>query len=285
MALRNERLAFIGCGTMGEALVKGLLREGLVEPGQIVASHPRGERRRELAERYGVETLADNGAAARDATIVALTIKPQVLTEVLEDLAGKVNGDTLLFSVIAGARTEHLARALDTPAVVRVMPNTPAQIGKGISVWTATPAVDDGGCERARLLISALGEEEFVTHENELDMATALSGTGPAYMFLFMEALIDAGVHLGFSRRVSSRLVFSTVRGSVDFASQAPEHLAALRNQVTSPGGTSAAAQYQLEKGRMRTVLADAVWAAYRRCVQLGEQVEPEHDGRPLAWS
>jgi pyrroline-5-carboxylate reductase len=122
-----------------------------------------------------------------------------------------------------------------------------------------------------------------VTHEDEIDMATALSGTGPAYVFLFMEALVDAGVHLGFSRRVATRLVYETVRGSVEFATVAEVHIAKLRNQVTSPGGTTAEAQYQLERGRIRTVLSDAVWAAYRRCVQLGERIEPDHDGRPFA--
>jgi pyrroline-5-carboxylate reductase len=151
-----------------------------------------------------------------------------------------------------------------------------------MSVWTATDVVDNDGLERARTILKALGVEEFVTHENELDMATALSGTGPAYVFLFMEALVDAGVHLGFSRRMALKLVHETVRGAVDYAAEAGSHPAELRDQVTSPGGTSAEAYYHLERGRMRTVLSDAVWAAYRRCVQLGERVEPNHDGRPL---
>jgi pyrroline-5-carboxylate reductase len=283
MALRNENLAFIGCGTMGEAMVKGLLGDELVKPSQIVASHPREERAAELSKLYGIRSTTSNAEAAAEATLVALTIKPQVLDEVVRDLQGRLDPDVLLFTIVAGLRTEHVVQALGTEAVVRVMPNVSAQIGRGISVWTATDAVDSPGRDKARTILSALGEEEFVTRENELDMATALSGTGPAYVFLFMEALIDAGVHLGFSRRVASRLVLETLRGAVEYAGQAPKHLAHLRNQVTSPGGTSAAAQYQLEKGRMRTVLSDAVWAAYRRCVQLGEQVQPEHDGRPLA--
>ncbi len=282
MALGDDRLALIGCGTMGEAMVKGLLREALVEPSQVTVSHPRADRRARLAELYGVLTTADNVEAAEGATMVVLTIKPQVLPEVLADLRGHLEPSTLLLSIVAGATTERLTRALGTPAVVRVMPNTPAQIGRGMSVWTATSAVDEAGRERARALLSALGAEEYVAHEGELDMATALSGTGPAYVFLFMEALIDAGVHLGFSRRVATRLVQETLRGSLDYAFDTPDHLARLRNQVTSPGGTSAEALYQLERGRLRTVLSDAVWAAYRRCVQLGQQVAPEGNGRPL---
>jgi pyrroline-5-carboxylate reductase len=282
MALRNERLAFIGCGMMGEAMIKGLLHRQLVKPRQITASHPRPQRIAELGKRYGIEVTSDNAEATRGATLVALTIKPQVLGEVVAELRQHVDPGTLVLTIVAGAHMERLAEAFATPAVVRVMPNTPAQIGRGMSVWTATPAVDSAGLDKARAILSALGAEEYVSHEEELDMATALSGTGPAYAFLFMEALIDAGVHLGFSRRVSSRLVLETVRGSVEYAAQAPEHLAKMRNQVTSPGGTTAEAHYQLERGGLRTVLTDAVWAAYRRCVQLGESVAPNHNGRPL---
>jgi pyrroline-5-carboxylate reductase len=276
MALTQDRLAFIGCGTMGEAMCKGLLRERLVRPDQIVASHPREDRRAELADRYGVRTTADNADAARGATAVMLCVKPQFLGEVLSDLDGLLSEETLLVTIVAGVRLAHIVRALKVPAAVRAMPNTPGQIGAGITVWTCTDAVGTAGRERARALLSALGEDEFVTHEDELDMATALSGTGPAYVFLFMEALIDAGVHLGFSRRVASRLVLETMRGSVEYAAVSPHHLAKLRNQVTSPGGTTASAHYELERGGLRTVLSDAVWGAYRRCVALGRQADVE---------
>jgi len=283
MALRNDKLAFIGCGTMGEAMVKGLLHEDLVRPEQIVVSHPRPERREDLIERYGVRAEENNADAAHGATVVVLSNKPQVMNEIICDLQGQLEVETLVISIVAGVRLPQLTGSLGTPASVRVMPNTPAQIGRGISVWTTTDAVQREGRDKTRTILGALGEEEFVTHENELDMATALSGTGPAYVFLFMEALVDAGVHMGFSRRVASRLVLETMRGSVEYAAEAPDHLARLRNQVTSPGGTTAEAHYQLEKGRLRTVLSDAVWAAYRRCVQLGEQAAPDHNGRPLA--
>ena len=271
MALNNERIAVIGCGVMGEAMVKGLLHERLVRPDQIVASHPREERCREIGDRYGVLATLDNRAAANGATIVVVAVKPQFFDEVATELRGAVSADALVVTIVAGIRTAHVVEVLGVPQVVRVMPNTPGQIGRGISVWTATAPVREEGRRRVRALLTALGVEQPVHHENEIDMATALSGTGPAYVFLFMEALIDAGVHLGFSRRLASKLVYETVRGSVEFAASNTLHPAELRNQVTSPGGTSAEAQAQLERGRMRTVLSDAVWAAYRRCVQLGE--------------
>ena len=270
MALRNERIAFIGCGTMGEAMVKGLLRNDLVSAGRLVASHPRTERRERLEERYGITVTGDNAAAAREATIVVLAVKPQRCGEVLSDLRGAVTPEAMVLSIVAGARMDQVRKALGVERVVRVMPNTPAQIGHGMSVWTATPAVDTAGRERVRAILSALGEQECVEHEDEIDMATALSGTGPAYVFLFMEALIEAGVHLGFSRRLAARLVRQTVLGAAEYAVEAPGHVARMRNEVTSPGGTSAEALYQLEKGRLRTVLSDAVWAAYRRCLELG---------------
>jgi pyrroline-5-carboxylate reductase len=263
---------------MGEAMCNGLLRERLVRPDQIVVSHPRDGRRLELEERYGVHAVASNADAARGATVVALCVKPQFLAEVLADLDGAVDEETLVMTIVAGIPLRRIAGALRTPTVIRAMPNTPGQIGAGISVWTCTDGAGARDRDRGRAILSALGEEEYVIHEDELDMATALSGTGPAYVFLFMEALIDAGVHLGFSRRVASRLVLETMRGAVEFAAISPHHLAKLRNQVTSPGGTTAEAHYQLEKGGLRTVLSDAVWAAYRRCVQLGRQAAPDAD-------
>ncbi len=280
MTLRDETLAFVGCGMMGEAMVKGLLREGLVDPRQIIASHPRAERCLELENRYGVQVTDSNAEAAADATFAVVAVKPQFLGEVVNDLDGVLNMDATALSVVAGATMARLGSDFGVSRVVRVMPNIPAQIGRGMSVWTATDAVDESGRTKVRVILSALGAEEYVIHENELDMATALSGTGPAYVFMFMEALVDAGVHMGFSRRVAEKLVFETVLGAAEFAKGEPDHLAKLRNQVTSPGGTSAAAQYQLERGRLRTVLSDAVWAAYRRCQQLGGTADS--NGPPL---
>jgi pyrroline-5-carboxylate reductase len=280
MALRNKRLAFIGCGAMAEAMVKGLLVKELVSPEQIVASNPREERVQELVDRYAIRATTSNREAASGASIVNVAVKPQFFGEVVEDLESALDPSTLVLTIVAGVKMKRVADSLGTPKVVRVMPNTPGQIGRGISVWTATGAVDDAEYDRTRAILSALGSEVYVTHEDELDMATALSGTGPTYVFLFMEALVDAGVHMGFSRRVATRLVSETILGSVEYAASTTDHLAKLRNQVTSPGGTSAEAVYELERGRLRTVLTDAVWAAYRRSVQLGEMVKPDHEER-----
>jgi pyrroline-5-carboxylate reductase len=272
--LRQETIAFIGSGVMAEAMIKGLLRQGLVSPDQIVASGPRAERGREITDRYAVSVTTDNVEAVNGADIIVLSIKPQVLCRVLDELSDHVAPSTRILSIVAGARMSTIRGKLKVPSVVRVMPNTPAQIGMGISVWVATAETTEIQRAQALAILQALGEEVYVDDEEYLDMATALSGTGPAYAFLLMEAMVDAGVHLGFSRHVSERLVIETLRGSVEYARQSPKHLATLRNQVTSPGGTSAEALYHLEKGGLRTVLSRAVWAAYQRSRTLGSQAQ-----------
>ena len=269
--LNNKTLAFIGSGTMAEAMIKGILNKGLTDPRRIIASDPRLERGRELEERYGVRSTTVNKEAAQAGDIVVLSIKPQVLPFVLDDLHRLIRPHQFIFSIVAGARTETIAQGLQHQAIVRVMPNTPAQIGEGMSVWTATPEVTEAQRAQARAILQALGKEIYVEGEDALDMATAVSGTGPTYVFLMMEALVEAGVHLGFSRRVARKLVIQTVLGSALFAEESGRHLAELRNMVTSPGGTSAEAIYQLEKGGLRTIISKAVWAAYQKSRLLGE--------------
>jgi pyrroline-5-carboxylate reductase len=270
MPFENQTVVFIGSGIMGEAMIKGLLGKKLLKPEQIIASDPREDRGRELVEKYGLRFTTDNDEAAREADILVLSVKPQVLAHILPEVRRGAHSCSLILSIIAGARIRTIADGIANASVVRSMPNTPAQIGQGITVWTATAEVREAQREQARVLLGALGEEIYVEDESYLDMATALSGTGPAYIFLFMEALIDAGVHMGFSRRDAERLVLQTMRGSVDYAAASGLHPAQLRNQVTSPGGTSAEAIYHLEKGGLRTVISRAVWAAYQRSVELG---------------
>jgi pyrroline-5-carboxylate reductase len=224
----------------------------------------------ELAKRYGLRPTTDNHEAAETGDILVLSVKPQVLNEVMPEVRRGAHSAKLILSIIAGAKIRTIADGVANPSVVRSMPNTPAQIGQGITVWTATPEVLPEQRQQAEALLGALGEQIYVDDERYLDMATALSGTGPAYIFLFMEALIDAGVHLGFSRRDAERLVLQTMRGSVEYAAASGLHPAELRNQVTSPGGTSAEAIYHLEKGGLRTVISRAIWAAYQRSVALG---------------
>jgi pyrroline-5-carboxylate reductase len=257
---------------MAEAMISGLIRKEVAEAEAIMVSGPSETRCEELGERYGVGWSIDNAAAAEDADVVVLTVKPQRLDHVLSDLRGRLKPSALVLSIVAGATIEKIANGLGHGLIVRSMPNTPAQIGEGITVWTAAEPVSDEQKEDAKDFLNAFGDEVFVDVERFLDMATALSGTGPAYIFLFMEAMVDAGVHLGFSRRVAEILVSKTVRGSVDYYTQHddPLHLARLRNQVTSPGGTSAAALYYLEKAGFRTAISRAIWAAYERSRELG---------------
>ncbi len=268
----EETIAVIGCGTMGEALVQGLLREEIVLPPQIIATNPRMERVKELQERYNIRATTDNVDAAQEGDIVFLSVKPQVMERVLAELRGHLHSGALAFSIAAGVTIATLREGLGVDEIVRAMPNTPAKIGQGITVWTATEAVTEAQRALVREMLRALGKEVYVKDEPYIDMATALSGTGPAYVFLFMEALIDAGVHLGFSRRIAEELVYQTVIGSALYAEQSGLHQATLRNQVTSPGGTTAEALYHLEKGGFRTVLSRAVWAAYMRATQLGKK-------------
>ncbi len=274
MPLTGKRLAFIGGGTMAEAMIRGLLDRHLVPPSHVLVTGPRRERRAELQKAYAVHALASNVEAAKGAHVVVLSVKPQVLPSVMHELHGKLRADQLVLSIVAGATLRAVGTGLGHAVVVRAMPNTPAQIGMGVTAWCATPSVDHDQRERARAILGALGDELMVDDEELVDMATAVSGTGPTYVFLLMEALVDAAVHLGFSRRVAERLVLQTVEGSALFAKKSGKHLADLRNQVTSPGGTSAAAIYQLEKGALRTVLSKAVYAAYQRTRELGAEAE-----------
>ncbi|HUQ41759.1 MAG TPA: pyrroline-5-carboxylate reductase [Candidatus Limnocylindrales bacterium] len=274
MPLQGKRLAFIGGGTMAEAMMRGVFDKHLVPPSHVLVTGPRRERRADLTKRFGVKALASNLEAATAAHVVVLSVKPQMLSAVFRDLRGKMREDQLVISIVAGAPMSVLRTGLDHTAIVRAMPNTPAQIGMGVTAWTASEEVDRDQRDRAKAILGALGEELEVEEESFVDMATALSGTGPTYVFLLMEALVDAGVHLGFSRRVAEELVLRTVEGSAAFARQSGRHLAELRNMVTSPGGTSAAAIYELEKGTMRTVLSRAVYAAYQRTRELGIDAE-----------
>jgi pyrroline-5-carboxylate reductase len=267
----NTTIACIGSGSMAEAMIAGLIAQKLIGPQSIVASGPRADRGEQLRLKHGIRVTTNNREAIEGAGVVVLSVKPQILPAVMHELKGHIQPSAVVLSIIAGAKIETIGQGLLHTGVVRAMPNTPAQIGQGITVWTASPEVTDPQLKQAEAILGACGQTVHVGDEDYLDMATALSGTGPAYVFLFMEALVDAGVHLGFSRHVAEQLVLQTVKGSVEYVLHSPNHLARLRNQVTSPGGTSAEALYYLEKAGFRTALSRAVWAAYQRSVQLGK--------------
>jgi pyrroline-5-carboxylate reductase len=268
---KHPSIAIIGPGAMGEAILCGLLRDGLTPPDQIRISGPELDRNAELQERHQVQAFSDNSEAVHEADVVILSVKPQRIQPVMVGLRGQVPSHAVVLSIVAGTSIETLSSGLAHGSVVRAMPNTPAQIGMGITVWTTSSAVNSDQMELARKILLALGPEVYMEDESYLDMATALSGTGPAYIFLFLEAMIDAGVHLGFPRRISEQLVIQTVRGSVEYYANKTDHPAHLRNEVTSPGGTSAAALYYLEKAGFRTAISRAIWAAYERSQELGK--------------
>jgi len=244
--LSDLHITLIGGGTMAEALIRGLLRQQLVTAERITTSDPLEQRRAYLSQELGVRVSDSNSEAIAVADIAVLAVKPQVLGSVLAELAGRISPDTLVLSIVAGAKIETIRDALGAKSIVRVMPNTPGQIGEGI-------------------------EEIYVEKERYLDMATALSGSGPAYVFLFIEALTDAGVRMGFSRSIAQKLALQTVRGSAIYAQETGLHPAVLRNRVTSPGGTTAEALYQFEKGGFRALVSQAVWAAYQKSKHLGD--------------
>ncbi len=271
----KKKIAVIGPGMMAEAMIAGLLRKKLADPKNLIASGPRAERGEELNKKYAIQSTTDNSSAVQDADVVVLSVKPQRLTEVMKGLKG-IRPDALVLSIIAGATIKKLGAGLKHKAIVRSMPNTPGQIGEGITVWCASREVTEEQQAMTRDILGALGDEVFVEDESYLDMATALSGSGPAYVFLFTEALIDAGVHMGFPRRIAEQLVLQTIKGSASFYEGASRHPATLRNQVTSPGGTSAEALYYLEKAGFRTAISRAVWAAYQRSLELGKE-KPGH--------
>ena len=271
------RVGIVGAGVMAEAMISGLLADR-VPATALVASHPRRERRDFLAAEHGIRAVSRNVDALGEAEIIVLAVKPQMLGRVMRELRGRLAAEQVVVSIVAGATIRTLVDGLQHAAVVRAMPNTPSQIRRGISVWSASEACTARQRDLARAVLRALGDERQADDETFVAMATALSGTGPTYLFAVMEALIDAGVHLGFPRELAHDLVVQTLIGSSEFAARSELHPAQLRNAVTSPGGTSAAAIYELEKGRIRTVFSDAVWAAYRRTLELGERLEAEVD-------
>lgn len=276
--LQGKKVALIGSGNMAGAMIGALLRKNELTLDQISASDPSPEQQKIIKDKYGISVTGDNREAVKSADLVILSVKPQVLPAVMSELKGKIPSSSLVFSIVAGMPIATIQRGLSHKAVIRSMPNTPAQISAGMTVWTGSDDVSESQRVEARVILEAMGKELYVENEDSLNMATAVSGTGPTYVFLLAESLIDAAVHLGFSRRVARMIVLETLKGSVDFALQSDQHLAQLRNMVTSPGGTSAEAIYQLEKGGMRTILSKAVWAAYQKSQLLGKKAQDPPD-------
>ncbi len=265
------KIVFIGGGVMGEAMLSAILGKGLSQPQAISVSDISQSRRQHLEQKYGVATMNDNRQAIKRGDVVVLAIKPQNLAEVMAELNGQLKSAQLVLSIIAGARIDTLRRGLNHNCVVRAMPNTPAQIGEGISVWTATAEVTEQQKRGAGSILGAMGKEIYVDDEKYIDMATAVSGSGPAYIFLFAESLIEAAMHIGLPRDMAQELVVQTLSGSGHFLRKSGKQPLELRKMVTSPGGTTAEALAQLEKGKFTELVKQAVEAAYNKAKRLGE--------------
>ena len=264
------KITFVGGGAMGEAIIGSLIGKKLLNPTQICVSEPVPTRREYLNSTYGVTTETDNSQAVTGASVAVLAVKPQVLGPVMADLKGNLSPAALVVSIMAGVQIDTLQSGLCHDKIVRSMPNTPAQVGKGMTVWTDTAAVTESDRAAALVILEAMGEAIYAAEEHYLDMATGLSGSGPGFVYLLLEALIDAGVHIGFSRDQAQLMVLQTVEGSVELMRQSGLHPADLRNRVTSPAGTTAAGTLVLERAGVRSALIDAVDAAYRRSQELG---------------
>jgi len=269
--LSDLKIAIIGYGVMGKAIASSLISTGKVKAKELIIVEPNPERLEALSTEFGTNGYADSAQVVGKADIVILAVKPQGLNHVAQSIKGNIRPDALVLSILAGVSLATLIDKLGVQQVIRAMPNTASQIGMGITVWVKTPQVNEEKKQIATEIIQMMGEEVFVEDEGYLDMATALSGSGPAYVFLFMESMIDAGVHMGFPRRIAEKLVVQTVRGSAEYFLRNHEHPARLRNDVTSPGGTSAEALYYLEKAGFRTAISRAIWAAYERSIELGK--------------
>ncbi len=262
------KLAFIGGGVMGEAIIARILSNGLANAQDLTACDILPQRRDHLAATYGIKAVEAPAPALKDASIVLLAVKPQEFAAAARGIS--VKPEQTVMSIMAGLTIASVRSALNHDAIVRAIPNTPAQIGEGMTVWTATDAVTQAAREKIRGILAILGQEMYVDDEKYVDMATAVSSSGPAYIFLVMEALIDGAVHIGVRRDMAQRMIIQTVLGSARYAEATGKHLADLRNEVTSPGGTTTEGLRALEKAGMRLAFIEAVQAAYEKAKRLG---------------
>jgi pyrroline-5-carboxylate reductase len=268
--LASHTIGFIGAGNMAEALIRGLVKGNHVPAGSVLASGPRRERLEELRKHYGIETLTDNRAVARRCNIVVLSVKPQIMDKVLREVGDQLKPGTLVVSIAAGVDTATIEEAVaDGVRVVRAMPNTPALVGAGATAVSGGKYASEQDMATARAMFDAVGITVELD-ESHLDAVTGLSGSGPAYVFLIIEALSDAGVKVGLARRNAQKLAAQTLMGSAKMLLETDEHPGKLKDMVTSPGGTAIAGLHTLEEGGLRTTLINAVETATKRARELG---------------
>jgi pyrroline-5-carboxylate reductase len=269
-------IGFVGTGNMGEALIRGLLKVGVAEPSQVVGSDPRSDRTAELAEKYGIRTTTDNREIARQADIIILAVKPQVMERVLDEIGPEIHAHALVISIAAGVPLSAIEARLPQARVIRTMPNTPALVGAGATAIAVGGHATGDDLKAARRIFDSVGMT-VALDEAQMDAVTGLSGSGPAYVFLVIEALADAGVKVGLSRHHAQALAAQTLLGSAKLLIETNEHPGRLKDMVTSPGGTAIAGLHTIEAGGLRTTLMDAVEAATKRSQELGTQaVKPD---------
>jgi pyrroline-5-carboxylate reductase len=270
--MKTRRLGFLGAGNMAGALIKGLLHGG-VSGDRITASDVKVERLEQLRLAHGIRTTTDNHALLRDSDVLVLSVKPQVIDKVLTEVGGQVRLDQLVVSVAAGVPIEALEGRLAAGSrVVRAMPNTPATVQAGATAIAGGAHASEDDLRIARELFEAVGRV-VVLDEILLDAVTGLSGSGPAYLMLVIEALADGGVKVGLHRDTALLLAAQTVYGSAKLLLETGEHPGRLKDMVTSPGGTAIAGLHTLESGGLRRTLIDAVEVATKRSIELGEQM------------
>lgn len=265
------KIAFIGGGNMGEAMLSALLNKRLATSHDISVSDVSEARRQYIEQEYSVYVTASNLGVLDRGEVVVIAIKPQNLDGVMAELKGQLKPGQLVLSIIAGARINTLCLGLNHDSVVRAMPNTPAQIGMGVSLWAATAAVTEQQRGWVSSILGTMGKEIYVDDEKYLDMATAVSGSGPAYVFLFMESLVEAAVHIGLPRDIARELVLETLLGSGHLVQKSGKEPSELRRMVTSPGGTTAEALLHFEKAGFSALILQAVTAAYNKARRLGD--------------
>jgi pyrroline-5-carboxylate reductase len=269
----TKKIGFIGGGQMGEALVKGLLKAGLYQSHSILLVEPNAERRGYLKATYNIETFETAAPIWQTCKTVLLAVKPQIMAAVLTFAKEHIQDNHLLITIAAGLPIAAYERLLNNgkQKIIRVMPNTPALILEGASAICRNSNVTEGELQKAVNIFNAVGIS-VVLDERYLDAVTGLSGSGPAYVFTFIEALIDAGLKTGLTRETAETLTVQTVLGSVKLMLENKEHPAVLRSRVTSPGGTTIAGLHVLEKKGFRGIIMDAVEAATNRATELGRQ-------------
>ncbi|MBE7518004.1 MAG: pyrroline-5-carboxylate reductase [Thermoflexaceae bacterium] len=262
------KVAIIGGGVMGEAILAAAIERGVFVPAGVVVCEVLEHRRNQIRAEYGVGVTTSSPEAMAEADVVLLSVKPQDVHSV----RGQVRDDALIISIMAGIPIRAIIEEFHHERVVRVMPNTPVAAKAGMSAWTATATVSAEQREMARSLLGAIGREMYFEDEKKLDMATAVSGSGPGYVYLFIEAMIEGGVSIGLTRAQAEEMVLQTVYGSAVYAQECGRRPAELRGMVTSPAGTTAAGLLELERGAVRAAVIDAIQAAYERARELGGQ-------------